>query len=66
MEGRIGFSAERARAIGEAIGINWSPSHFDVEQFRMGLDVELEHGHQDPASDVGDDDEITTRSLARI
>jgi hypothetical protein len=65
MEGRIGFSAERARAIGEAIGINWSTSHFDVEQFRMGLDVELEHGHQDPATNVSDDDEVTTGKIAR-
>jgi hypothetical protein len=37
------FSAERARGIGERIGIDWSSSRFDVEQFLMGLDVELEH-----------------------
>jgi uncharacterized protein DUF5661 len=65
MEERISFSADRARAIGEAIGINWSTSRFDVEQFRMGLDVELEHGRQDPATNVSDDDETTTGKIAR-
>jgi len=30
-----------------AIGIDWSESPFDVEQFRMGLEVELEHGQRD-------------------
>jgi hypothetical protein len=65
VEGSVRFSAERARAIGEAIGIEWSTSRFDVEQFRMGLDVELEHGRQDPATNVSDDDEITTGKIAR-
>lgn len=36
------FSTGQAKKIGEQLGINWS--QFDVEQFRMGLDVELEHG----------------------
>ena len=65
MEGSIGFSSQQARAIGEAIGIDWSASRFDVEQFRMGLDVELEHGRQDPATNVTDDDEIITGKIAR-
>ena len=65
MEGRAGFSAEQARVIGETIGIDWGTSRFGVEQFRMGLDVELEHGRQDPATNVSDDDEITTGKIAR-
>jgi hypothetical protein len=65
VEGPISFSAEQARAIGEAIGIDWGTSRFDVEQFRAGLDVELEHGRQDPATNVSDDDEITTGKIAR-
>ena len=59
------FTADQARAIGEAIGIDWSSSRFDVEQFRMGLEVELEHGRHDPATDVTDDDEQTTGKIAR-
>jgi Protein of unknown function (DUF5661) len=58
------FSAERARGIGERIGIDWSSSRFDVKQFRMGLDVELEHGRRDPAINVSDDDEVTTGKIA--
>ena len=52
------------RAIGEAIGIDWAASRFDLAQFRMGLEVELEHGRRDPATNVGDDDEITTGKIA--
>ena len=65
MQTHPGFSAEQARAIGERIGIEWSTSRFDVEQFRMGLDVELEHGKRDPVTNVSDDDELTTGKIAR-
>jgi uncharacterized protein DUF5661 len=59
------FSVEDARRIGEQIGIDWSTSPFDVEQFHMGLGVELEHGRHDPATNVSDDDEQTTGKIAR-
>jgi hypothetical protein len=59
------FSIEEARRIGERIGIDWQSSPFDVEQFRLGLGVELEHGRRDPATNVSDDDEITTGKIAR-
>jgi hypothetical protein len=58
------FTAEEAREIGEAIGIDWETSAFDVEQFRMGLAVELEHGRRDPRTDVTDDDRHTTGKIA--
>jgi hypothetical protein len=60
----ISFSADQARAIGERIGIDWRTSRFDVEQFAMGLAVELEHGRRDPATNVSDDDEVTTGKIA--
>ena len=59
------FTTEQARTIGERIGIDWSTSRFDVEQFRMGLDVELEHGAQNAETNVSDDDEVTTGKIAR-
>ena len=62
---RRSFSEERARPIGERIGIESGASRFDVEQFRMGLEVELEHGRRDPATNVSDDDELTTGKIAR-
>ncbi len=58
------FTAEQAREIGEQVGVNWATAPFDVEQFRMGLDVELEHGRHDPATDVTGDDPVTTGKIA--
>ncbi len=59
------FTEQQAREIGERIGIDWSASRFDVEQFRMGLDVELEHGRQDVDTNVTDDDHVVTGKIAR-
>jgi hypothetical protein len=64
MDQQSAFSADDARRIGERIGIDWSTSRFDVEQFRMGLEVELEHGRRDPATNVSDDDELITGRIA--
>jgi hypothetical protein len=65
MSGRAGFSAEETRRIGEQIGIDWASSPFDVDQFRRGMDVELEHGLHDLGTNVTDDDPITTGKIAR-
>ncbi len=59
------FTAEQARAAGTRIGIDWSTSPFDVEQFRMGMDVELEHGTHDPETNVTGDDIEVTAKIAR-
>jgi len=56
------FSTEEAKKIGEALQIDWSK--FDVEQFRMGLDVELEHGKIDADTNVTNDDPIMTGKIA--
>ncbi len=56
------FTAEEAKKIGEELGIDWSK--FNIEQFRMGLDVELEHGLISPATNVTDDDPIMTGKIA--
>jgi DNA-directed RNA polymerase alpha subunit len=62
---RTVFSAEQARDAGERIGIDWGTSRFDVEQLRMGMDVELEHGTHDPQTNVTDDDVDVTAKIAR-
>lgn len=62
MSSKKHFSAEEAKRVGEALGINWS--RFDVEQFRMGMDVELEHGTVDPHTNVTDDDPLLTGKIA--
>jgi hypothetical protein len=64
MNGTTSFSAEEARRIGEEIGIDWASSPFDVEQFRMGMDVELEHGLQDAQTNVTDSDPVVTGKIA--
>ena len=56
------FTTQEAREIGEELGIDWKK--FDVEQFRMGLDVELEHGLIDPQTNITDDDPILTGKIA--
>jgi hypothetical protein len=64
MSARQGFSSDEARQIGEAIGIDWGTAPFDVEQFRRGVDVELEHGLRDPTTNVTDDDPLVTGKIA--
>lgn len=58
------FTPEEARGVGEQIGIDWDKAPFDVEQFRAGMDIELEHGAHDPATNVTDDDPIVTGKIA--
>jgi hypothetical protein len=58
------FTSEEARRIGEAIGIDWANVAFDLEQFRLGLAVELEHGAHDSETNVTDDDALTTGKIA--
>jgi hypothetical protein len=60
----VHFSLEQARDIGTTIGIDWTASPFDVDQFRMGLEVELEHGAHDPETNVTGDDPVLTGKIA--
>jgi len=56
------FSYEEAKIVGQQLGIDWSK--FDVEQFRSGMEVELEHGTRDPQTNVTNDDALTTGKIA--
>lgn len=58
------FTSEEALEVAEQLGIDWANSAFDLEQFRMGLDVELEHGSHDPETDVTGDDPMATGKIA--
>jgi hypothetical protein len=58
------FSSEEARSIGERVGIDWAAGDVDLEQFRMGLAVELEHGTRDPTTDVTGNDGVMTGKIA--
>jgi hypothetical protein len=56
------FTAKEAKKVGETLGIDWS--QYDVEQFRMGMDVELEHGKRDTPTNVTSDDPILTGKIS--
>jgi len=56
------FSVEDARRVGTALGVDWQ--QVDVEQFRRGMEVELEHGTRDPETNVTDDDLSLTGKIA--
>jgi len=56
------FTLEEAQRIGDQIGVDWS--QYDLEQFRMGLAVELEHGVHDLQTNVTGDDELVTGKIA--
>jgi len=65
MASRSHFTLDEARAAGERIGVDWADAPFDLEQFRMGMDVELEHGTRDPQTNVTGDDALMTAKIAR-
>lgn len=56
------FTTEEAKGIGDKLGIDWGK--FDLEQFRMGLKVELEHGLVDSETNVTNDDLEMTGKIA--
>jgi hypothetical protein len=58
------FDIEQARAIGTQLGIDWNTSPFPVEEFRRGMNVELEHGARDPETNVTGDDPLMTGKIA--
>lgn len=56
------FTAGEAKKIGERLGIKWD--RWNVEQFRMGMDVELEHGTVNSKTNITDDDPVMTGKIA--
>ena len=64
MATREKFTIEEAREIADELGVDYVNGPFDLEQFRMGLDVELEHGTHDQETDVTGDDPILTGKIA--
>lgn len=56
------FSREDAERIGDEMGLDWS--EYDLDEFTIGMNVELEHGTHDPATNVTDDDPVLTAKIA--
>ncbi len=55
------FTIEEAKQLGDTLGAKWTK--YDVDQFRLGLQTELEHGLRDPATDVTHDDPVLTAKI---
>lgn len=64
MDAKRGFTSEDARRIADDLHLDFARERFDLEQFRLGLDVELEHGRRDPATNVTDDAPLVTGKIA--
>ena len=60
---KTNFTTEEAYIIGQTIGINWNKCPFDVEQYRVGLIVELEHGRISEETNITNDDPILTGKI---
>ena len=58
------FNIEEAKKIGEELNLDFNKEPFDIEQFRKGLDVELEHGKQSSETNITNDDPILTGKIA--
>ena len=58
------FTREEADAVATELGIDFTALKCNLEQFRMGLDVELEHGLRSPKTNVSGDDWNVTGKIA--
>ena len=56
------FTVEEAEDLAWKIGLD--PMAVDIEEFREGLSVELEHGTRDPLTNVTNDDLAITGRIA--
>lgn len=56
------FTSEEAERIGAAIGVDFAT--ISLDEFRVGLSVELEHGLHDAQTNVTNDDELVTGKIA--
>ena len=62
----MNFTIEDARELGKKLGVNWNTSPFDVHQFKIGLYIELEHGTQNPKTEITNDDPLMTGKIALV
>lgn len=62
MGGKRSIGSDEAQRVGTSLGIDWAK--VDLEQFRRGLEVELEHGARDPETNVTNDDISLTGKIA--
>lgn len=56
------FTVEEAQKIGEQIGLDFNL--YSLDEFRLGLAIEMEHGANDPETNVTNDDPLITGKIA--
>lgn len=61
LEKKEQFSWTEAQEIGNFLGIDWKK--FDVEQFALGLNKELEHGRRCPQTNLTNDEPVMTGKI---
>jgi Protein of unknown function (DUF5661) len=61
---RKSFTRSETLVVTTELGMNFETLKYDLDQFRMGMDVELEHGLRSPKTDVSGDDSIITGKIA--
>lgn len=58
------FTKEQADEVARGLGVDWARAKFDLEQFRHGMDVEMEHGKENTVTNVTNDDPVMTGKIA--
>lgn len=58
------FSKEEAAAIALLLGIDFNKSKFDLDEFWLGVNTELEHGKISSQTNVTGDDPLITGKIA--
>jgi hypothetical protein len=61
---RVTFEPNEALEVASRLGLDFAEEPFSLEEFRQGMDVELEHGRRDAATNVTGDDALTTGKIA--
>lgn len=61
---KTSFSKEEAAAIALLLGIDFTKSKFDLDEFWMGVNTELEHGKHSSQTNVTGDDPLITGKIA--
>ncbi len=55
---------EEAAAVAQSLGITWEDAAYSLEDFRIGMEVEYEHGTRDAVTNVTNDDPLVTGKIA--
>ncbi len=61
---RSTFGSDEALRVATSLGLDFDAEPFSLDEFRRGMEVELEHGRRDPETNVTGDDPLTTGKIA--